>query len=89
MRRHSHDRACAVFHEHVIGYPDRGRFLIDRVDRVRPQKEAGLFRGVLALAFSFARRARDILIAVPILLSWKYREAAALLADRKPTTLGN
>ncbi|HTK80564.1 MAG TPA: lysylphosphatidylglycerol synthase domain-containing protein [Rhizomicrobium sp.] len=43
----------------------------------------------VALAFSFIRRARDILIAVPILLSWKYREAAALLAERKPRTLEN
>jgi len=48
----------------------------------------GLPVGV-ALAFSFARRARDILIAVPILLSWKYREAAALLSERKPRTLEN
>jgi putative membrane protein len=48
----------------------------------------GLPAGV-GLAFSFVRRARDILIAVPILLSWKYREAAALLSERKTGTLEN
>ena len=41
----------------------------------------GLPPGV-GLAFSCARRARDILIAVPVLLSWQGREARALLPDR-------
>jgi putative membrane protein len=41
----------------------------------------GIDPGV-ALAFSFARRARDILIAAPVLLSWQGREARALLPGR-------
>ena len=32
-----------------------------------------------ALAFSFARRARDLLIATPILLSWQWHEARKIL----------
>ncbi|HEY4114421.1 MAG TPA: lysylphosphatidylglycerol synthase domain-containing protein [Rhizomicrobium sp.] len=36
----------------------------------------------MALAFSFARRARDILIAAPVLVSWQGREARALLPGR-------
>ena len=35
-----------------------------------------------ALAFSFARRARDILIAAPILFSWQFVEGQALLPSR-------
>lgn len=35
-----------------------------------------------ALAFSFARRARDILIAAPVLLSWQAREARALIPTK-------
>ncbi|MBV8800061.1 MAG: flippase-like domain-containing protein [Alphaproteobacteria bacterium] len=35
-----------------------------------------------ALAFSFARRARDILIAAPVLLSWQAIEGQALLPSR-------
>lgn len=43
-----------------------------------------------ALAFSFARRARDILIAAPVLLSWQAREAKALLPGHaRAPNLGN
>ena len=35
---------------------------------------------VMALAFSFARRARDLIIAVPVLASWQWHETRMLLA---------
>ncbi len=40
---HSHDRARAVGHQHIVRDPDRDARLIDRVDGIRAGEHAGLF----------------------------------------------
>ena len=42
VRRHGHDRAGAVRHQHVVGDPDRDARAVDRVDGVRAGEDAGL-----------------------------------------------
>ncbi len=43
MRWHSHNCACAVTCKNVIGNPDRYIFSVDRVEGVKPGKDARLF----------------------------------------------
>lgn len=69
-------RAVAFFVPGAIGIQEGGYVLLCGL--------FGLAPGI-ALALSLIRRARDILIAIPILISWKYREAAALLGEQKPS----
>ncbi len=42
VRRHRHDRAGAVVHQHVVGDPDRDLRVVHRVRRVEPGEDAGL-----------------------------------------------
>ena len=42
MRRHRHDRAGAVLHQHVVGDPDRDLLAVRGVQRVAPGEDAGL-----------------------------------------------
>ena len=42
VRRHRHDRAGAIAHQHIVGDPDRDRLVVDRVDRIGADKHAGL-----------------------------------------------
>ena len=48
VRRHGHDRAGAVLHQHVVGDPDRDALAVDGVRRVTPGEHAGLL-ALLAL----------------------------------------
>ena len=41
--RHCHDGARAISHHHIVGDPDRDAFVVDRVDGVSADKDAGLF----------------------------------------------
>ncbi|MPM77620.1 hypothetical protein SDC9_124627 [bioreactor metagenome] len=43
MRRHGHDGAGAVGHEHIICYPDRDLCIIDWIDGITTRPDAGLF----------------------------------------------
>lgn len=63
-------RAVSFFVPGAVGVQEGGYVLLCGL--------FGLHPGT-ALAFSFARRARDILIAAPMLLSWQLREGHALL----------
>ena len=63
-------RAVSFFVPGAVGVQEGGYVLLCGL--------FGLHPGT-ALAFSFARRARDILIAAPTLLSWQWREGHALL----------
>jgi glycosyltransferase 2 family protein len=63
-------RAVSFFVPGAVGVQEGGYVLLCGL--------FGLHPGA-ALAFSFARRARDILIAAPVLLSWQWREGHALL----------
>ena len=42
VRRHGHDRAGAVVHQHVVGDPDRQPLAVDRVGHVVAGEDAGL-----------------------------------------------
>ena len=42
VRRHGHDRARAVLHEHVVGDVDRQPLAVDGIDRVEPGEDARL-----------------------------------------------
>jgi putative membrane protein len=66
-------RALSFFVPGAIGVQEGGYVLLCGL--------FGLSPGA-ALAFSFARRARDILIAAPVLLSWQWREGRAFLLRR-------
>ena len=41
MGRHRHNGARAVSHHHIVGDPDRDAFVVDRVDGVSADKDAG------------------------------------------------
>ena len=43
VRRHGHDRAGAIGHQHVVGDPDGDRAPVDRVDGIGAGEDAGLF----------------------------------------------
>jgi putative membrane protein len=62
-------RAASFFVPVAIGVQEGGYVLLCGLFGISP---------ATALAFSLARRARDILIAVPVLVSWQWREARAL-----------
>ena len=62
-------RAAAFFVPVAIGVQEGGYVLLCGLFGISP---------ATALAFSLARRARDILIAAPVLVSWQWREARAL-----------
>jgi len=59
-------RAASFFVPGAIGVQEGGYILLCGVFGISP---------ATALAFSLARRARDLLIAAPVLLSWQWREA--------------
>jgi putative membrane protein len=59
-------RAASFFVPVAIGVQEGGYVLICGLFGISP---------VTALAFSLARRARDFLIAAPVLVSWQWREA--------------
>ena len=42
MRRHRHDRACAVVHQNIVCNPDRQLFAVVRIDRKPPGIDAVL-----------------------------------------------
>jgi putative membrane protein len=65
-------RAASFFVPAAIGVQEGGYVLLCGLFGISP---------ATALAFSLARRARDILIAAPVLLSWQWCEAQVLLAD--------
>jgi putative membrane protein len=67
-------RAASFFVPVAIGVQEGGYVLLCGLFGISP---------ATALAFSLARRARDVLIAGPVLLSWQWREARALLAGRR------
>jgi len=58
-------RAASFFVPGAIGVQEGGYILLCGVFGISP---------ATALAFSLARRARDLLIAAPVLLSWQWRE---------------
>jgi putative membrane protein len=62
-------RAASFFVPVSIGVQEGGYVLLCGLFGISP---------ATALAFSLARRARDFLIAAPVLLSWQWREAQAL-----------
>jgi len=62
-------RAASFFVPVAIGVQEGGYVLLCGLFGISP---------ATALAFSLARRARDILIAMPVLLSWQWREARTL-----------
>ena len=64
-------RAASFFVPVAIGVQEGGYVLLCGLFGIPP---------ATALAFSLARRARDILIAGPVLLSWQWREARTLFA---------
>ena len=62
-------RAASFFVPVAIGVQEGGYVLLCGLFGISP---------ATALAFSLARRARDVLIAAPVLLSWQWREALKL-----------
>jgi putative membrane protein len=62
-------RAGSFFVPAAIGVQEGGYVLLCGLFGISP---------ATAIAFSLARRARDILIAAPVLVSWQWREAQAL-----------
>ena len=56
VRRHGHDRARAVSHQHVVGHPDRDGLTVDRVDRETPREDPVL---LLLLPFHLGARGRS------------------------------
>ena len=61
MRRYAHDRARAVTHQHIIGYPDRNTFTADRVGDITTCKNARLiFLSAHTLNFGHLPRLIDI-----------------------------
>jgi hypothetical protein len=62
-------RAASFFVPAAIGVQEGGYVLLCGLFGISP---------AAALAFSFARRARDIAIAVPFLASWQWREAQGI-----------
>ena len=67
-------RAGSFFVPAAIGVQEGGYVVLCALFGIPP---------ATAIAFSLARRARDILIAAPVLVSWQWREAQALLAARR------
>jgi glycosyltransferase 2 family protein len=65
-------RAASFFVPAAIGVQEGGYVLLCGLFGISP---------AVALAFSFARRARDLVIAIPILASWQWRETRMLLAN--------
>jgi putative membrane protein len=64
-------RAASFFVPVAIGVQEGGYILLCGLFGISP---------ATALAFSLARRARDIVIAAPVLVSWQWHEARTLLA---------
>lgn len=65
-------RAASFFVPAAIGVQEGGYVLLCGLFGISP---------AMALAFSFARRARDLVIAVPVLASWQWHETRMLLAS--------
>jgi putative membrane protein len=63
-------RTASFFVPGAIGTQEGGYVLLCGIFGLSPST---------ALAFSFARRGRDIVMAIPVLLSWQWREGQALL----------
>ena len=68
-------RMAAFFVPGAVGAQEGGYVLLCGLFGLSP---------ATALAFSFARRGRDILIAAPVLLSWQWREARKVLPVAPP-----
>jgi len=64
-------RAASFFVPGAIGVQEGGYILLCGLFGISP---------ATALAFSLARRARDLLIAAPVLLSWQWREARSFFS---------
>ena len=62
VRRHRHDRAGAVAHEHVVGDEDRDARVVHRVDREGTGEDAGLLLA-LGLAFEVALLCGELAVA--------------------------
>ena len=41
MRRHGHDRTCAVTHHHIVRDPDRNLLTVHGIHRIRPCEDTG------------------------------------------------
>ena len=61
VRRHGHDRACAIRGQDVVGNPDWDPFGVGRVDGVCTGEDAGLFaRALLPLQLRASPRLSPI-----------------------------
>ena len=43
VRRHGHDRAGPITHQHIIGNPNRQTFMVHRIDGIAAGEDPGLF----------------------------------------------
>ena len=79
MRRHGHDRAGAVTHQHVIRDPDRHALAVHRIDRERAGEDAGLlFREIRPLEIRFRRDLRAVCFNRPLVV----RRSSSLIDER-------
>ena len=61
VRRHRHDRAGSVLHQHVVGDPDGDALAVDRVDHAAPERHAGLLAvDVAAVLVALGQRVVDV-----------------------------